>query len=172
MKILMVLAPNDFRDDEYSVPRTVFEQENATVMTTSSSKLAIGRFGLEVKIDIPLNKAKAEDFDAIFWVGGGGCLDYLTNQDARNLAGDFVKRGKVIGAICAAPRLLLDWRLLKGKKITGWNGDSNLEKLALKGEATYTGIGVEIDGEVLTADGPDSAKKAGEVFIELLKKQN
>ena len=170
MKILMVLAPSDFRDEEYLLPREEFEKANADVMTSSVIDIAVGRFGCEEEIDIQLKEAAAENFDAIFWVGGGGCLEYMTNEDARALAGEFFLQKKVTGAICAAPRLLLAWRLLEGKRVTGWNSDNNLEKLAIQGGAIYTGADVEVDGKILTADGPDSAKKAGVEFLKLLEK--
>lgn len=170
MKILMILAPEDFRDEEYTEPRKIFEAHKFDVMTSSIQGIATGKFGLEVKIDIQLKDVKVEDFDAIFWVGGGGCLDFIANLDARKVAGEFFHQNKIIAAICAAPRLLLNWRLLEGKKITGWNGDNNLEDLALKGGAIYTGANIEVDGNVLTADGPDSAKKAGKALLEMLKK--
>lgn len=169
MKILMILAPEEFRDEEYLDARNELEKNNADVMTASSKPLAIGKFGEEVNIDLQLNEIKAGDFDAIYWVGGDGCLDFLTNPGAQKVAGDFFREGKVISAICAAPRLLLQWGILKNKKVTGWNGDNNLEKLAISGGATYTGNTVEADGRFITADGPSSAKECAQAIFEATK---
>jgi len=40
-KILMILAPSEFRDLEYIVPKAFFEQSNFEVTTTSSEILSI-----------------------------------------------------------------------------------------------------------------------------------
>jgi len=166
--ILIVLAPNNFRDEEYAVPRKVWEEKGIIVSTTSSSPVSVGRFGMTVKNDFTLEKAHAEDFDAVFWVGGGGCLDYLENKIAKSLAESFVKQGRVVGAICAAPRLLLHWKILKGHRCTGWNGDNLFGDLAEKGGATYEKKQVVGDGKFLTGDGPESAEEFAFAFSEIL----
>lgn len=168
MKILMILASKDFRDEEYSFPREVFEREKMTVITASTEKVSVGRFGLRVSIDKQLHEIFAKDFDVVFWVGGGGCFAFQENKEAKRIAREFLEQEKFIAAICAAPRLLLAWGVLKGKKMTGWNGDGALESLAAKGGAVYTGNDVVRDGKFLTADGPDSARKAGEMLLEML----
>ncbi len=61
------------------------------------------------------------EFDAIFFVGGVGSLDYLENETARKLTQSFLDEGKLVGAICAAPRNFLKWGILAGKKCTGYN---------------------------------------------------
>jgi putative intracellular protease/amidase len=40
-KILMVLAPKEFRDLEYIVPKVFFEKANLEITTTSSEKKSI-----------------------------------------------------------------------------------------------------------------------------------
>ncbi|MCF7830872.1 DJ-1/PfpI family protein [Candidatus Gracilibacteria bacterium] len=167
-KILAVLAPENFRDEEYTHPREVWEQSGATVMTTSTSPKSIGRFNTEVKNDFLLNEVNVDDFDAIFFVGGGGCLDFMNNKEAENLAKEFLKNNKAVGAICAAPRLFLQWGILDGKKFTGWNGDNTLEDLGSKAGAIFAGGSIVIDGKILTASGPDSAKEAGEKFLTII----
>ncbi len=166
--ILIVLAPENFRDEEYSVPRKVWEEKGIAVSTTSSALVSVGRFGMEVKNDFLLENARAEDFDAIFFVGGEGCLDFLENKTAQSLAENFVKQGRVVGAICAAPRLLLHWKILKGKRCTGWNGDNLFESLAKKGEAIYEKSPVVGDGKFFTGDGPESAEAFARGFSRLL----
>lgn len=168
MKICMILAPQEFRDEEYMIPRGVFESRNEKVITASTSEFAVGRFGLQVEIDMLLLDVSAQDFDAVFWVGGLGCLKFLEQKEAMRIAREFQQEQKVIGAICAAPRLLLHWNILQGKNMTGWNGDRKLGDLAQQFGATYTGNDVETDGNILTADGPDSSQKAGKQLLKML----
>ena len=164
----MILAAQNFRDEEYFDPRAAFEANNADVMTTSTAYQITGTLGAKVTVDLLLSEVSVKEFDAIFFVGGSGCLEYIHNNSAQMLAEKFFKAQKGIGAICAAPRLLLHWELLEGKKMTGWNGDHVLESLSEQHGAEYTGNDVEVDGLFLTANGPEVARKAGEEFIKLL----
>lgn len=166
--ILMVLAPVDFRDEEYAEPRQVWENAGYNVLTTSTTKESIGRFGTRVVNDFLLDEVELDTADAVFFVGGGGCLNFMHNRAAENLARIFITEGKPLGAICAAPRLLLNWGLLSDKDFTGWNGDDALENLAAESGANYTGDSVTVDGMIVTGDGPESARETGKRFLGVL----
>ncbi len=170
--ILMVIAEKNFRDTEYLTPKAFFEGTNAKVMTASSNVIANGRFGFKVKDNLLFKEVNPAKFDGIFIVGGGGILNYLDNQDLKDLVGKFDNSQKAIGAICAAPRLLLNWGILKNKKFTGWNGDNLLEKLGTENFATFTGKTVEIDENILTANGPSATEAAALNFLLLLEKRS
>ncbi len=168
-KILMFLASDNFRDTEYLTPRAFFEQNNVNVMTISSQKISRGRFSFIVKNDYLINdEIDPAKFSGIFLVGGGGVLDYLENRVLRKLVWDFSDSGKIIGAICAAPRLLLKWGLLKNKKFTGWNGDGVLEKLGKENFAEYTNLSVQVDKNFVTGDGPNSVEETALEFLKLI----
>jgi putative intracellular protease/amidase len=167
-KILMILASDNFRDTEYITPRAFFEQNNAIVMTAALAKNSKGRFGYLVKNDFLLKDVDPAKFNGIFIVGGLGILDYKQGKELFELVGEFELSQKPIGAICAAPRLLLDWEFLNNKKFTGWNGDDFLKKEGEKHSAEYTGETVEVDKNILTADGPTSVEEAALGFLKLL----
>lgn len=169
MKILMVLASDNFRDEEYEIPRAFWEFQDVQVQTVASSFQSVGRFGLKVINDFTFPAIQESDFDAVFFVGGGGCMEYLDNKSAQLLAFDFKNKGKIVGAICMAPRLLLQWGILTGKKCTGWNGDQELESWAQKGHARYIADPVVVDGFCITADGPGSAQMCAEEMLRLMQ---
>jgi len=165
-KILMVLAVENFRDIEYIVPKAFFEQANVETKTISSKPKSVGRFGFEVKNDFVFGESSLEDFkdiDGIFLVGGLGVLKLGAYVDTlvRNLE-------KPVGAICAAPRKLLEWGLLKGKNATGNDWDNNFASLCEEYGANYVDQGVVIDGNILTASGPEVAEEAALEFLKLL----
>jgi putative intracellular protease/amidase len=56
--------------------------------------------------------------------------------------------------------------LLEGKKATCYS--SQEENLKSKG-AICTGEGVEVDGNIITANGPKSAREFGKKIVEALK---
>ena len=164
----MVLAPQDFRDEEYLVPREVWEKAGHTVSTCSTSKQAHGTLGAVIDVDFLITDAEEGAFDGIFLVGGGGSFDLVSNNDLRSLTERFNANKKGIGAICAAPRLLLAWGLLKGKKCTGWNGDNKFENLAKQGQGIFENKNAVRDEKFVTGDGPDSAEETGKLFLEVL----
>lgn len=168
-KILAVLAPHDFRDTEFLVPREFWLQSGFSVFTASSERNSVGKFGFQVENDFLLNEVLAQDFDMVFFVGGGGSLDFLENASAQKLATECLRSDKILAAICAAPRLLLAWNLLEGKKITGWNGDGELPHLAQQADAIFVGGNTCRDGNILTGEGPSSAEEFANLVSDVLR---
>ena len=166
----MILASENFRDIEYIVPRAFFEKAGFEIKTASSTKTSTGRFGYSVQNDFLIEDAKAENFDGIYLVGGGGSMEYLENENAKNLFTTFLKSNKPIGAICMAPRNFLHWGFLKGKNATGWNNDEGFSKMAKEvGAVDHAEKPVVTDGLILTADGPEASEESAIEFMKLLK---
>lgn len=165
-KVLMVIAAQNFRDEEYAEPREALEHAGVRVTVACSTlNTARGKLGLEVKPDILIDAAKAGEYDGIVFVGGGGSQEYFENPIAQRLARDFYGSGKLTSAICIAPAILANAGLLNRKKATSF--PSSADTLKAKG-AVFTGVGVETDGMIVTASGPEAAKKFGERLVEVL----
>ncbi len=168
-KILMIIAPQNFRDEEYLEPKKIFEQKGYEVITASKEvKTAIGRFGAKANIDIDIGMVNPKDYDAVVFVGGGGAIAYQNDLIINNIIEDFKNQNKLIGAICIAPTILAIQGILKGKKATVWNGDQEQSKILEQNMATYTGEDVTKDKLIITANGPAAAKKfANEIINQL-----
>lgn len=166
-KILMVIAPKNFQDQEFSVPKKLFEK-NGYQVTVASSTLseATGMSRMKVKPDILVKDAKVADYDAIVFVGGSGTTVYFNNPQVLSLAIEAAKYGKTIGAICIAPVILSKAGILQGKKATVWGGEKSS---LIKGGATYTGKDVEIDEKIITANGPSAAEKFAQKIMEQIE---
>jgi len=168
MKIAMIVAKNNFRDEEYLHPKEIFVKSGFEVETFSSSTgIAKGMLGATIKVDKKIDELKVEDYDAIVFVGGTGSTEYWDNELAHKIANEAVKQNKVLAAICIAPVTLAKAGVLKGKKATVFS--SEIEQLKSCG-ANYTGKNVEVDGKIVTASGPHAAKEFGEKIKELLLK--
>ena len=167
MKAVLIIAFENFRDEEYAEPKAVLEKAGVEV-TTASSKLGMakGKLGMSAKVDILLKDVKASDYDAVLFVGGSGSYGYYDDPTAHKLARETVKEGKILGAICAAPGILSHAGLLKGKKATATPSEVDLIK---QSGAIYTNTGVVADEKLITADGPQSAKAWGEAILKALK---
>jgi protease I len=165
-KVLMVIAPSNFRDPEYYEPKKVLEANGIKVVTTSTSKTATGAEGGVVNVDILLKDADPDDYDAVAFIGGPGSYQFHDDKTAHELTKKTVSSGKVLGAICAAVGTIAKAGVLKGKKAACFSGISDMIKA---GGAAYTGEGVTIDGKFITAEGPKSAKAFGEALAKALK---
>ena len=135
--VLMVIAANNFRDEEYAEPRKVLEKAGATVtVACSTMNTAKGKLGLEVKPDILISDVKETDYDGIVFVGGGGSQEYFESPVAHQLARSFHSHGKLTSAICIAPAILANAGLLTGKEgdfVPLFEGDAPDKRRCLHG---------------------------------------
>ncbi|MFM7021967.1 MAG: DJ-1/PfpI family protein [Flavobacteriales bacterium] len=169
-KIVMILASENFRDIEYITPRAFFEQAGFQIHTSSTTPVSKGRFGFSVKHDVQLQDIKAANYDGIYLVGGGGSMEYMENETAKNIFTSFLNANKPVGAICMAPRNFIHWGFLKGKNATGWNNDRGFSKMATEnGVKDNAQQAVVVDGLILTANGPEASEESALEFIKLLK---
>jgi len=168
-KIVMVIAKNKFRDEEYREPREALEREGAVITVASSSgDTSTGMLGLKVKPNVLIGDVKEEDFDGIVFVGGGGAAEYFNDPAAHRLARSFFDHGKLTSAICIAPATLANAGVLKGKKATSF--PSSEAALRSKG-AVVTNEPVVADGVIVTGVGPEAARKFGETLVDVLSSQ-
>ena len=165
-KALMLIAKSEFQDEEFAKPKEVLEKNGVKVTVASTVLTEVtGMNGAKAKPDILLSDVQVSDYDAIIFIGGSGAVQYLNDPVAMKLAQDAVDADKIVGAICIAPVILANAGVLKGKKATVFF--SEVDKLKAK-EVNYTAKGVEIDGKIITADGPGSAQEFGEAIYKAL----
>jgi protease I len=168
-KVLMVIAPKDFRDEELLYTKEELERAGAKVTIASRKKaVARGILGATVKPNIELGQVRVDDYDAVIFVGGAGASTYFNDDRALSIAADAFGKGKKTCAICIAPAILANAGVLKGKRVTVWDGEY-IEKIESKG-ATYTGNPVEVDGNIITANGPGAAREFGRTIARALAK--
>lgn len=167
-KVLMIIAFENFRDEELFTPKNILEKNGIKVDIASTKKgVAKGMLGAKVNVELTIDNVKENEYDGIIFVGGIGSEILFNNTYALNLAYKFYKNKKVVGAICLAPGILANSGILKGKKATCWSSASDILK---KNGAIYTGNLVEVDGNILTGNGPEAAEKFGMEILKLLKK--
>jgi len=171
-RIVMVIAFKDFRDEEYFVPKEILEGSGAEIKTASNKTgTARGADGGEVLIDYKIQDIDLNNFDAVVFVGGPGCLENLDNENSYNLVKETLAKNKLLASICVSPVILAKAGVLKNKSATVWSSaldKSAIEILEQKG-ADYQAQDVVVDGKIITANGPDAAKKFADTLIENLK---
>jgi len=166
-KVLMIIAPANFRDEECLEPKKIFESKgmNVTIASKNVSK-AKGSLGASVDVNLDISKVNVSNYDAVVFIGGPGATVYFNDTTAQKIAKEAVAKGKVLAAICIAPAILANAGVLEGKNATVFPSENST--LKAKG-ATYTGADVTIDGKLITANGPAAAKKFGNAVADALK---
>ena len=166
--VVMIIAGDNFRDEEFTEPFNLLTASGATVKVASSRKTpAKGMLGKQVIPDLLLKDVAATNFDAVIFVGGSGAQEYFDDPAAHRVAREAAEQGKVLAAICIAPATLANAGVLKDKKATCFPSVGNALQ---KGGATLVRQPVVQDGRLITADGPSSAGAfARSIVAELAK---
>lgn len=165
-RVVMVVAHRDFRDEELLKPKALLEKAGARVTVASSSlEPATGALGAQVTPAVLLKDVDAGEYEAVVFIGGPGAKEYWDDSTAHALARAGVEQGKVVAAICLAPVTLANAGLLDGKRATVWKTESG--RLRAQG-ADYTGAAVEMDGRLITSNGPEAAEAFGQAIADAL----
>jgi protease I len=167
----MVIAQENFRDEEFLQPREIFENAGFDItVATNQKKVAKGMLGGKVEPDSTISSEKADTYDAIVISGGGGAKQYLwDNKELHRIVQDAYNQDKLIAAICISPVVLAKAGILKGKKSTVFNDPESVKQIK-KGGAEYQDKDVIIDGHIITARDPTVARSFGKSVLEFLKK--
>jgi protease I len=155
MSKIAILMTNMFEDVEYTQPADAFKKSGHELIHVGlkAGEIVKGKKGeASVKIEKSVHEVSVSDFDALF-IPGGYSPDILrTDDDAVKFAGDFVKSGKPVFALCHAAQLLITAQVLKGRKITGWK---SIAQDIRNAGAEYPDQSVVADGNLISSRGPD-----------------
>ncbi|MCX8153331.1 MAG: DJ-1/PfpI family protein [Candidatus Bathyarchaeota archaeon] len=152
---LVLLAPG-FEEIEATTVIDVLRRCNVKVAVAGlSPEPTAGAHDLLVTPDTSIDKVKAEDYDAVICPGGNpGYINLRKNAAVLSLVRQAFAAGKLVAAICAAPAVLADAGILKGKKCTIYPG---MEKELERGGGKVQRDLVVEDGNVITSQGPATA---------------
>jgi len=169
MKVLIVLAPEKFRDEEFTIPAAALQKAGIGYDIASKQRgVCIGMLGTKVNATLSFEEVEPKSYDGIFIVGGGGAQLHLWDDE---LLGEMVKyfhaSAKVVAAICLAPVVLARAGILKGKKATYFNSQVSFREMKAGG-AVLVDTAVVTDGRIVTANGPAAAAGFAEAFIRAL----
>jgi protein deglycase len=138
---------------------------DVTIASLSGDTITASR-GTKIVPDMSLDAALERDYDMVVLPGGLPGADHLDNDPRiRKLLTSMVGRGKFVGAICAAPKVLAHAGLLDGKTATSYPGFLD----DIKPEVQSTNGAVECDGKIVTSRGPGTAMDFGLKLIEVLR---
>jgi len=165
-KILFIVAPQDFRDDELFTTKEILQQDYDVIIASRDVEIAQGMLGARVKVDLDIRDVNVDDYIAIVFIGGSGTTVYFDDQTALNIAKQAYQKNKTIGAICLAPAILANAGILNGKKATSFKSARDILK---KHGAIVLDQPVVIDNNIITASGPDAAYDFGNALLKAIK---
>jgi len=125
-KRIAILVDNGSEEDELMSPRNALEQAGAKtdVVSPAQEKVKAWKhvdWGAEVKVDVPLNEANPERYDALVLPGGVMNPDHLRrNTKALDFVRSFFESGKPVGAICHGSWTLIDAGVVRGRVLTSY----------------------------------------------------
>lgn len=166
--ILMIIAHERFRDEELFQPLQEFERKGHQVIiaSTRTGRCAGSRGGF-AEAQIILTDIDTALFDVVVFVGGGGATRLFDNPDAHRIAREMASQKKIVAAICLAPVILARAGILKGRHATvSGQKAAEIETLG----TTYSGPGVTIDGNIITANAPKASLLFGQKICEELSR--
>lgn len=165
-EVVLVIAPEIFRDEEYSEPKAVLEARGAKVTTASTvAGICRGKLGMTANASLGMADALAIEWDAVAFIGGGGAALFFDDPEAHALADAAAARGAIVAAICIAPSTLARAGLLDKRRATAF---ASQEADLIAHGAFWTGEAVTVDGRVITANGPEAAAAFGEAIADAL----
>lgn len=120
MKKIAVLIENKFEESELLYPYHRFREDfEVTLVGTDADTEYEGKAGsFKLKSDKASSEVSADDFDAIY-VPGGFAPDAMRKSEATiKLVKDMHEAGKMIGAVCHGPWMLVEADILRDVKAT------------------------------------------------------
>lgn len=162
MKRIAIIITDLFEDSEYTQPAAAFQRAGHEVVHIGLEKDTVvngKKEGTPVKIDMAVADASVDDFDALLIPGGYSPDKLRVDENAVRFAGDFVRSGKPVFAICHAPQLLITADVLRGRILTGYK--SIIQDIKNAG-ARF------VDGQVVQDDNLISSRQPSDLpaFIE------
>nr|VFK11152.1 MAG: 4-methyl-5(b-hydroxyethyl)-thiazole monophosphate biosynthesis [Candidatus Kentron sp. LPFa]VFK14881.1 MAG: 4-methyl-5(b-hydroxyethyl)-thiazole monophosphate biosynthesis [Candidatus Kentron sp. LPFa]VFK27527.1 MAG: 4-methyl-5(b-hydroxyethyl)-thiazole monophosphate biosynthesis [Candidatus Kentron sp. LPFa] len=156
-KTVLIILGTGFEEIEALAPADLLRRAEISCQTASveSERWVTGRNGIRVEADVLLHEVEDQLFDALIIPGGPGTAELRKNPDVLKMIRAHHSEDRIIGAICAAPTVLLEAGVLPGPKHTGHM--SIIPELP----EIDTQQAVVVDGKVITSRGAGTAMEFG-----------
>lgn len=134
------------------------------VVSVSEEYMVSGSHGIKAQAEDIFDEVNFAEFDMLVLPGGiPGVLNLERHSGVKRVIKDFCERGKYIGAICAAPSILGEMGLLKGRRAAS---HPSVES-RLKG-AVLSKDGAVQDENIITGRGVGTAIAFALKLVEIL----
>lgn len=168
-----ILVDNGFEQVELTRPREALDQVGAdTSIVSPQSEKVHGwnhkEWGESFSVDVPLNQARSDDFDALLLPGGVMNPDFLRiRPQAVAFVKAFFDAGKPVAAICHGPWTIIEAGAARGRRIASW---PSLKTDLRNAGAEWIDQEVVVDGNLVSSRKPDDIPAFNREMIALFSK--
>jgi protease I len=168
-KKVAILVAEGFEQVEMTGPRQALDAAGAQTKIVSPAQGEVQGWKHFDKadrfhVDVPLEQAKPDDFDALLLPGGVANPDQLRmNPKAVNFVRRFAESGKPIGVICHGPWTLIEADCVKGRTMTSW---PSLRKDLTNAGAHWVDEEVVVDEGLVSSRRPDDIPAFNRKIVE------
>jgi protease I len=168
-KRVAILATDGVERAELTEPKKALDAAGARTTVISPKAGTIkswehDRWGDVITVDLPLDQARADDFDSLVLPGGVMNPDRLrVDKRAVEFVRKFFEAGKPVAAICHGPWLLVEAGVVRGKTVTSW---PSLETDIRNAGGDWVDRDVVVDEGLVTSRKPDDLPAFNDKLIE------
>jgi protease I len=168
-KKFAILATEGFEQSELEQPRQALQEAGAETHLISPKDAELRAwneddFGDTFDVDVPLARARAEDYDGLLLPGGVMNPDKLRLEPkAVAFARAFFTAGKPVAAICHGPQLLIEADVVRGRTMTSY---PSVNRDLMNAGANWVDREVVVDNGLVTSRKPDDIPAFNAKMIE------
>jgi len=168
-KKVAILVEDGFEQIELTSPKMALEEAGATTYIISPKHDKVKgwehtKWGDEFPVDVVIDQANANDYDALVLPGGVMNPDKLrTNQRAVQFVRSFFDQHKPVAAICHGPWMLAEADVIKGRKVTSY---PSIQTDLKNAGATWVDQEVVVDQGLVTSRKPDDLPAFNRKLVE------
>ncbi|MBZ5601036.1 MAG: type 1 glutamine amidotransferase [Acidobacteriia bacterium] len=165
-----ILVENGFEEIEMTEPRRALQAAGAETKIVSPAGDTVRswkftEWGGYFPVDVKLDRARPDDFDALLQPGGVISPDRLRMEAAAvAFARSFFEKNKPVAAICHGPWMVIEAGGARGRKITSW---PSLKTDLRNAGAEWVDQEVVVDGNLVTSRKPDDLPAFNREMIQL-----
>lgn len=168
-KKIALLVENGFEQIELTEPKQALEQAGAVthIVSPQSDKVKGWNhtdWGDEFPVDVQLEQASPQEYDALVLPGGVMNPDYLrVNEKAVEFVRSFFEAGKPVAAICHGPWTLIEADAVRGRTLTSY---PSIKTDLINAGANWVDQEVVVDQGLVTSRKPDDIPAFNDKLIE------
>jgi protease I len=165
-----ILVTDGFEQVELLEPRKALDEAGAEtrVVSPKSDRVRGWKFtewGDDVKVDVPLASARAQEFDALLLPGGVVNPDKLRMQpEAVGFVKAFFDARKPVAVICHGPWTIIEAGAARGRRMASW---PSLKTDLRNAGAEWVDQDAVIDGDLVSSRKPDDIPAFNRAMIEV-----
>jgi len=168
-KRVAILSDNGFEEIELTSPKRALEEAGAKVDIVSAQRGKIkawdhDHWSIELGVNVSLDDAKTEDYDALMIPGGVMNPDQMRlHTNYIQFAQEFLEAGKPVAAICHGPQLLIETGMIAGREMTSF---PSIKTDLINAGVNWQDKEVVVDNGLVTSRSPKDLEAFNKKMIE------